>query len=613
MSRTRTPGVRVILLACVLSAVTVAVLHQLGVKGWLTQASLAVAAAVATFLGIVFRDQLTDAMKRRAEFKYELTKATLTVDGQLPQVKDMADPISLGVHPASLRESGQEAGVARGDRVPAYIERDIDPELRQALGSSGFVVVTGEATAGKTRTAFEAMRTVLSDHLFIAPTDCNHMAAAVEQAKNERHCVLWLDDIEAYLALCGRLVRKAIVELLAGPNHHRVVLATLSATDESRLTDVTQDNGQLIRVSQAVLDQADRRVEVARIFSANERARGRRLADTDPRLADALSHAEKYGIGEYLACGPQLFREWERAWARGNRPRGAALISAAVDCRRAGFTAELPKALLTELHTFYLDRKGGSDRHPELLDEAWEWVTRLRVSGSAPLNLARPDHYELFDYFVGEVTRRHGVSDPVPEQTARAALTYAGAADASNIAAAAWYHGQHALAEEAINKAFAAFSEKYGPGDPDTLLTRHNLAVVQHALARITDAQAEAQYRAVFQGCQNALGRDHPATLASRNNLAVVLHAQGRLADAEAEHRAVLLARRDALGPDHPATLISQHNLAVVLGDLNRLAAAEAEYRAVLKARIRVLGPEHPHTAISRNNLASLLKKRSSQ
>ncbi|MBV9382733.1 MAG: tetratricopeptide repeat protein [Streptosporangiaceae bacterium] len=595
-------------LACVLSAAVAAVLNKVGVRDWRPQAVAVALAAAATLSGTIWREWLINALKGSADFDNELARGTFMPGGRLPRIKEISNPILIGVHPAPLRDTGNTPDDGRvEDRVPLYVKRDIDAELRRALAGSCFVVLVGDSTAGKTRTAFEAMREVLPEHLFIGPSERDAVGAALERAATERKCVVWLDDLQRYLG-SGGLTRKALAELLSGTGHHRVVLATLRAIEESRLTAPMGENSQeSAYIGQTVLDQATRRIMIDRLFSVAEQGQARRIAREDPRLADAIEHASSYGIGEYLACGPQLLTEWEDAWARGYHPRGAALIAAAVDCRRAGFADPLPRPLLDELHEVYLARRGGSQLHPEGLDDAWNWVTMPRDSGNTPLWAVRDGYFEVFDYLIDVIQRHSGES--VPDETVRAALCYAEAADASNIAVTAWHQGRYPLAEIAIRQAYAAFSRAFGSTAAETLASRNNLAVVLHAEGRLGDAEAE--YRAVVQARAVALGSEHPDTLVSRNNLAAVLHAEGRLGDAEAEYRAVVQARAVALGSEHPDTLVSRNNLAVFLTDLGRLDDAEAEHRSVLDARARLLGEDHPHTVISRDNLASVLRRRS--
>jgi hypothetical protein len=158
-----------------------------------------------------------------------------------------------------------------------------------------------------------------------------------------RRCVLWLDDLERFVG-AGALSAKQVSEVLASGGHHRVIVATLRAVEEDRLTAGGDgaEGRQVQRDSQAVPDQAQG-IFLERHFSTAKQERAADRAGDDGRIADALTHADTFGIAEYLASGPQLFTEWENAWSRGHHPRAAALIAVAIDIRRAGYTAPSPQ------------------------------------------------------------------------------------------------------------------------------------------------------------------------------------------------------------------------------------------------------------------------------
>jgi len=602
---TRRRTVVLLALAGLCSVVAATVLGAVGIPALWLKLAAAAAAAIATFAGGVAQLRLSTAMDQRRQERAILTRRVFTPGGKLPLVRDITDPVSLGVH-ATAPLPGETG------RVPLYVDRDVDPALRRALASSGMVLVAGDAAAGKTRTAYEAMTAVLPGHALIAPRGTGDVAAVMAGARAERNCVLWLDSLQRYLGV-GGVTSKSIAELLAGDGHHRVVLATLRAAEESRLIAAAEGlpGGQLMREGQAALDQVDHRIVVDRLFSEPERARATALAAQDPRLADALGHADQYGVAEYLSSGPRLRIESENAWERGTHPRGAALVTAAVDCRRAGFAAPLPQQLLDELQQQYLDRRGGTRLRPESLALAWKWATTLRDSGDSPLwptgrgGSDEFDVFDVFDYLVDVPVR-----EPVPEQTVRAALGFAGPADAVAIAATAWYQDRRDTAVAGFRRAYTELLRADGPDALTTLASRSDLAVTMHAMGRLPDAEAE--YRAILDGRTAALGTSHPDTLVSRNNLAVVLHSERKLNEAEAEYRAILDIRTTTLGPEHPSTLLSRNNLGVVLKDLGRLAEARAELEEAVRLRTRVLGKDHPHTIISRDNLDAVRRKLSS-
>jgi tetratricopeptide (TPR) repeat protein len=444
--------------------------------------------------------------------------------------------------------------------------------------------------------------------VFIAPSSADGVAAGVALARDRDNCVLWLDDLQLFLSPSGGITRKDIAEILGGTRHGQVVLATMSAVDESRLSGGEpgagaggEADGQFIRIGQNVLDQVRHRFFVERLFSVEEQTRARKLASSDPRLADAVSHAGRNGIGEYLAWGPQLYKQWEDAWARRNHPRAAALIAAAVDCRHAGFSGPLPRRLLDALHVGYVEKRGGDDLNPEDLDVAWRWAQAPRESGSAPLRPVGTEHCDVFDYLVDESRRRGGVA---PEATARAALDYAQPGDAGGIAAIAWRQGRLELAKTALQRQYEAVSHEADVDVPTVLAIRNNLAImlqVQHKFA-----EAEAEYRAILAEPRTGQGD----LLQVRSNLAAVLQEQYRLPEAEAEYRAIFAAL--ATKPP-PATRLDvlklRNNFAALLAGTGRLKEAEAEFGAVLEVRIRELGPDHPVTQKSRDNLGVVRDK----
>jgi eukaryotic-like serine/threonine-protein kinase len=103
----------------------------------------------------------------------------------------------LGVHPSSVVHGGSrpDGGEPLMERVPAYVRRDVDEDLRRRLADSAFVVLVGDSSAGKSRAAFEAVTAVLPDHVLMVPQNRDAVAAAVSAAEGTPRCVLWLDDL----------------------------------------------------------------------------------------------------------------------------------------------------------------------------------------------------------------------------------------------------------------------------------------------------------------------------------------------------------------------------------------------------------------------------------
>jgi plasmid stability protein len=162
--------------------------------------------------------------------------------------------------------------------------------------------------------------------------------------------------------------------------------------------------------------------------------------------------------------------------------------------------------------------------------------------------------------------------------------------------------GLHAHAETQFRDVLAIRLRVLGPDHPDTLTTRHQIAVAMSA--RGDHPGAEAEYRDVLTTRLRVQGPDHPHTLTTRHQISCEMSARGDHAGAEAEFRDVLAAKLRVLGPDHPSTLTTRHCIALEMAARGDHAGAEAEYRDVLAAGLRVEGPHHPHTLTTRHNIA---------
>jgi hypothetical protein len=364
--------------------------------------------------------------------------------GRLPLVQEFDDPVVLGVHPA--------AGPGRTgmSRCPPLIARDFGPSLPEILRRDRFVLLVGESTAGKSRAAYELISAELAGYRLVQPCGRDAVLEAARIAADTPRAVLWLDDLERFLG-SGGLTGASVQTVLNAGGSARYIVATMRSEEyakfsgrapglESMSRDVLRQGWDVLRLAA--------RVEVPRMWSAAEITRARLVQD-DLRLAEAVRHAGEFGVAEYLAAAPQLLAEWRDAWAPGCHPRGAALVHAAVDARRAGVHRPLPLPVLLQMHEPYLERAGGSRLRPESVEEAVTWATTALYATSSLL-LPEGDGFLAFDYLIDAVGK-----DRVPGSAIEALVAFAVPAEALDIGQIAWSWSLIGPADSAFRRAEA--------------------------------------------------------------------------------------------------------------------------------------------------------------
>ncbi|MFI6010721.1 tetratricopeptide repeat protein [Streptomyces sp. NPDC051243] len=415
---------------------------------------------------------------------YTPAAAELTALGNWQPVSQI-ELLGLGVHRA-------RAGESDGSALPPYVLRDVDSqvrtELRRAAETGGLVLLTGDSTAGKSRTALEAVRAVLPGHVLLAPpsgADLRPLRRAPGEPGYDRH-VLWLDDLEHYLGP-GCLEPSLLTSLSRAG---LVVLATLRDERYDTLREAADGfsgdggpNRMAAETGLRVLNMVEP-IAVRRLWSDAELARVAQMNDS--RLNEAHGRHGTHGIAEYLAAGPELLGEWrraERATAKGGHPRGAALVAAAVDLAHIGLIGDLPEALLREAHEAYLRALGGSVLRPESYAEALEWASQVRYGVASLLMEGEQEGTKRpFDYLVDSVARDPEVPDP-PDSMWLTALKYADDRTRQVIAWTATFSGRWAIAEQAlkplaeagveeavINYTFAQLLQRADPAEVEPLL-----------------------------------------------------------------------------------------------------------------------------------------------
>ncbi|MFD1049436.1 hypothetical protein ACFQ1S_29835, partial [Kibdelosporangium lantanae] len=270
-----------------------------------------------------FESVVRDARRWHAELERDLDR---TAPGAV-RVRE-ARPQMLGVHEA-IRAQYTETDQARGE-LPAYVPRDLDVGLRATITAvaarGGFVLLTGGAAAGKTRSLYEAVRAELPEWWLVHPTTTDEVRTLTQAPP--RRTVLWLDELQNYLDQADGLLTVAVRRLV---DTGVVVVATLRPEEYHRRTAPAGSMRPDVYVNDRRLLSLAYTVFVPDTFSHEERFRTEALAADDRRIRVALD-VPHMGLTQAMAAGPQLVRRWEQAPA--DQCYGKAVITAALDARR---------------------------------------------------------------------------------------------------------------------------------------------------------------------------------------------------------------------------------------------------------------------------------------
>ena len=207
---------------------------------WVLAGATAVAAVVVT-VGAVWQDRYR--RRRSAAMRVGLRTedgCLVLPDGRMPEVRDITDPVRLGVHmaaPAAVPAEAPGGGDGAGEHVPAYVPRDVDVgcgSVWRRAGSCCWSATPPRARAGpRSRRWPPRCRSPAG-----LPVEPGRGSGRGNPRGADPACVLWLDDLEGYWnrrADCrpGRPSGH-------GGGDHRVIIATLRAAEQARLTDAVR-------------------------------------------------------------------------------------------------------------------------------------------------------------------------------------------------------------------------------------------------------------------------------------------------------------------------------------------------------------------------------------
>ncbi|WP_418154111.1 SEL1-like repeat protein [Actinoalloteichus caeruleus] len=444
----------------------------------------------------------------------------LRANGTLPSAVEV-QVTKLGV------KSARSAVSARG--LPPFVSRTLGVELTEMLRSEGMVLVRGPAAAGKTRLVTETIRAERGEDPLVVPRNGRDLRRLADAEVLPDGAVILLDDLERFLG--GEGLDHQLLNRLCAPGSRRVVAATirneaLRPYEQVRMATWTQSNQHLhigAEVFTALPDE--RRLALPTRLDADEQQRAQELSDQDERLAAAAIAGE--GFGEYLAAGPAMLERWRV----GDEPAGVgrALISAAVDCRRAGLSTALPKATLAGLFRHYLV-SGWSQRHDlPSVEQGLAWACAPVLGAGSCLTPVGKNAYLASDYLVDMVDEAHQdrvLSAEVHEAAWNVVLSTASKADLLRVGLRAYNAG-------AVGRAERAWAVGAEANDSKAMT---NLGLLLNLGGRVSEAEVWYR-RAVVLGDSRAM-----------TNLGALLERDGRVEEADVwYHRAAEAGEETAM------------------------------------------------------------------
>ena len=288
-------------------------------------------------------------------------------------LEQVTDPFAVEVH----RVIDIRSEVTGLPVLPAYVRREHDVRLEEIVraaadGRSGIAVLAGGSSTGKTRACWEALTMLRESGGWRLWHPADARAAIGQLQEIGSRTVIWLDETHNHYLHTpgspdGESLASGLRDLLHDPASALVlVLATMWDSTWDALTITPSDSGKDEHPRARSL-LTGHGIRIPSAFTSNDDLMAlRSAAASDPRLAEAMAQAADGEIIQYLAGVPVLLERYHMA------PDGArALILAALDARRLGYSRELPLPLLE------------ASAHGYLSDAQWQrvacqpdWLTR---------------------------------------------------------------------------------------------------------------------------------------------------------------------------------------------------------------------------------------------
>ncbi len=394
----------------------------------------------------------------------------------LPKVVD-ANPHDYGVFETSRDDS-------------RYVPRSRDAEIEHALADRALMtVVVGDANAGKSRAAFEGLRSALGDHWLIAPSPPGELEAqglpsqplglllgldSPVPFEDDSGYVVWLDDVDEYI-LAGDLTRDHLGQLVA-IYPEVMIVCTIRSERMDAFTDTPAGR------SMATMLRGRRREIVLDVeLDQGELAAAAEIYEEESRLLDFAQ------IGRFFSGADLVLTRFR--FEAGRKPSWRAVARSAVNWRRAGMVRHIDDGTLRFLASQDYHRLTGDGLTDADYESAREWARESVGESSVKLLYSAPgadDHFFISDFVLAWAT----VNDPpLTPESWNTILLIASGEDELGLGFAAYQAGQYDVAAAAWKR--LAYST-----NPANMLAAWQLSIVSQQMAD-REGAAEAVQRAL--------------------------------------------------------------------------------------------------------------------
>lgn len=204
---------------------------------------------------------------------------------------------------------------------------------------------------------------------FVVPRGPKELLQLVDNAWIPRDAVVWLDNLDAFSKVLDEVIGR-----LMGLG----------------VTVIGTHSGAHCNIPEGALE-----VPLSRELSDTEIDYAYAIRHRDGRIAEAVKHAEM-GLAPYLIGADRVIDRYVEAARAGTHQVGRAILHAAVDCRRAGYSEPVSEDILRTLYPHYLNDVVVL----ESFEEGLRWLYAPEDSSNVPLLRYDAGGYQALSYFV---------------------------------------------------------------------------------------------------------------------------------------------------------------------------------------------------------------------